>query len=55
MYASENNHIDIVRLLKEAGADVSHQNKSGWTALKLASENNHIEVVRLLKEAGATE
>ena len=58
--ASENNHIEIVKLLLEADANTDIQDNSGWTALNYAMEyfNNtdqpiYLEVVKLLLAAGA--
>ena len=49
-YASENGHIEVVKLLIDAGADVTAMNNK---AIRLASENGHLEVVKLLIGAGA--
>ena len=46
-YASENGHLEVVRLLLDKGADVRADDN--WV-LRLASEYGHLEVVRLLKE-----
>jgi ankyrin repeat protein len=54
MLAAGEGHIDIARILIEAGADVN-VNLKGWTAIDIASQNNHIEIVELLKKAGATD
>jgi ankyrin repeat protein len=45
--------VDCIRVLIEAGADVSKYGKMGMTALGLAAEQGGIEVVRLLLAAGA--
>jgi hypothetical protein len=46
-------HIEVVRLLVEAGADKDNATTIGWTPLSVACEEGHIEVVGLLVEAGA--
>jgi len=46
-YASENGHLEVVRLLLDKGADVSADDNY---ALRWASRYGHLEVVRLLKE-----
>jgi ankyrin repeat protein len=46
-------HIEVVRLLVEAGADKEKERPGGYTPLFVACKNGHIEVVRLLVEAGA--
>ncbi|MEJ2246218.1 MAG: ankyrin repeat domain-containing protein [Acidobacteriota bacterium] len=51
--ASQNGHIEIVRLLLEAGAKVDAQGNDDATALHAASQNGHAEIVKLLLEAGA--
>ena len=57
MAASEMGHIDIVKLLIEAGADVNAtlDDYDRSTALKYASKKGHTEIVELLIEAGAKE
>jgi hypothetical protein len=49
-WASENGHLEVVRLLIANGADVHAGNDF---ALELASKNGHLEVVRLLVSNGA--
>ena len=51
--ASENNEIEDVKRLLEAGADPNFQDKCGSTALIWASKTGNIEIVRVLFEAGA--
>ena len=51
--ASHNGHVEIVKLLLEAGAKVNAKGKNDMTALYLASLNNQTEIVKLLLEAGA--
>jgi ankyrin repeat protein len=56
--ASERGHVEMVRALLEAGIDVDHVNRLGWTALLEAvilgdGGEAHQEIVRLLLEAGA--
>ena len=48
--ASQRNHLDLVRLLLENGADVHIQAAGGRTALKVAKNE---EVIHLLQEYGA--
>ena len=49
-YASANGNTEIVKLLIEAGADVT---ADGNYAIRWASRNGHEEIVKLLIEAGA--
>ena len=51
--AARNGHLDIVRLLLEAGADKDAARQNGSTALHTAAWNGHLDVVRFLLEAGA--
>ena len=53
MPACANGHVDIVRLLLEARADVNAKDVEGTTALMLASGLGYAEVVTLLVQAGA--
>ena len=50
--ASQGNHVEVLRLLLEAGADKNFATKTGITALMHASQEGHVEVSRLLLEAG---
>jgi ankyrin repeat protein len=51
--ASHMGHVDAVRLLLDAGADVEAQNEGGKTALMYAAQYGHASVARLLIERGA--
>ena len=53
--AAQNGHINLVKLLVRAGADVESENTlSRETPLGCAARNGHLEVVKfLVKEAGA--
>jgi len=55
MHASRSNHIDCVKVLIGAGANVRMKNELGRTALKIAEGNGNREIVKLLEEAGAKE
>ena len=48
LIASENGHVEVVRVLVEAGASVDQADKDGATPLSRASANGHDEVVREL-------
>jgi ankyrin repeat protein len=48
MLASENGHLETVKLLIANKADVNAKNNDGWTALMSASRNGHLEIVKLL-------
>ena len=51
--ASGNGHLEVARLLWDAGADKDKARQDGATALILASYYGRLEVARLLCEAGA--
>jgi len=52
--AAWNGHIEIVKFLVTAGADVNHANKQyGYTALTSSTRLGHIEIVKCLVTAGA--
>ena len=50
IYASAYGHTEVVKLLLEAGADVTFEDNY---AIEWASVNGHTEIVKLLIEAGA--
>ncbi len=56
--AAERGHVETVRTLIEAGTDIDHINKLGWTALLEAiilgeGGPRHVDIVRLLIDADA--
>ena len=51
--ASSRNHVEVVKLLIEAGANLNTRTNGGSTALIWASYYNYGEVIKLLIEAGA--
>ena len=50
---SQNGHLEIVRLLVEAGADKDKAGNYGVTPLQIARNKGRLEIVRLLVDAGA--
>jgi ankyrin repeat protein len=40
-------HVDVVRLLINAKADVNAKSNKGWSALMNAAQNGHVDVVRM--------
>jgi ankyrin repeat protein len=57
MLAAREGHLEIVRILLTAGADVNAKSEWGETALSLARKREHSEnhalIVELLKQYGA--
>ena len=53
MYAARNGHLESVKVLLEASANVNAKSSDGKTALMLAAWNRHLEIVQLLVEKGA--
>jgi len=53
MWGAHRGHVDVVKKLLAAQANVSICNRAGYTALKLAEFNAYEEVVQLLKAFGA--
>ena len=47
--SSSDDHIEVARLLLEAGANTDCANIRGFTALMIASEEGHVEVARVLQ------
>ncbi|PMD57091.1 ankyrin, partial [Hyaloscypha bicolor E] len=53
-YASENGHLEVVRVLIERGAGIDGRNKRGETPSHLAIANAHsLQVLQYLEEMGA--
>ncbi|HTG94749.1 MAG TPA: ankyrin repeat domain-containing protein [Pyrinomonadaceae bacterium] len=54
-YASENGHLDVMRLLLQAGADVNANDERwiGNTALREVADSCSFEVAKILVDAGA--
>ncbi len=53
MVAAAQGHTEAVRLLIEAGSDISLTDEEGATALSLARSYGHVDVATLLEGAGA--
>lgn len=53
MEAAQEGHLDLVRYLLDASADVHAQTQTGDTALTYACENGHTDVADLLLQFGA--
>ena len=51
--AAANGQTEIVSLLVARGANIDHQNSSGWTALQQAAYHGHCSVATILLEAGS--
>ena len=51
--ASENGHLEIVKILINAGVDVNLPVENGLTPLHISSHKGHVEVVEALIKAGA--
>ena len=49
MLAADNGHLEVARLLLEAGADKNCCDDDGMTALLLAADKGHLEVAHLLR------
>ena len=52
-WASWKGHLEVVRALIAAGADVNKNNYDGMTPLSMALAKNHTQVADLLRDAGA--
>ena len=53
MFASENDHSDVIQILLEENIDPNIQKEDGWTTLMSASMNGHSEAVEILLEGCA--
>ena len=51
--ACRKGHLEVVRLLVEAGADKDKAGNHGSTPLSIARSGGHYEIAKLLVEAGA--
>jgi ankyrin repeat protein len=52
--AVENEHLEVAKLLLEAGADIATKNRHGQTLLTLEDGRERDEIGRLLRDYGAT-
>jgi glycerophosphodiester phosphodiesterase len=52
--ACVDNHLNIVKLLATAGADLQRYDNSGWTAKEQAALRGHMEIARYLAELSPT-
>ena len=50
--AAQNGHLEVVRLLLDAGSDKDAATTDGTTALLAAAHKGHLEIARLLLDAG---
>jgi ankyrin repeat protein len=55
MLAASEGHVNIVRTLVLAGADINATDEDKMNALAHAAANDHLTVVRFLKSKGAFE
>jgi ankyrin repeat protein len=53
MAAARAGHVEITRILIEAGADVERSDFTGRTVLDIAREGRSRQVVQILEKAGA--
>ena len=53
MFSSAENHLEITKILLDAGADPNQSDKGGGTALIYAVWKGHLHIVKLLIEHGA--
>ena len=53
MRAAEKGHLETLKYLTEAGADIHTRNNDGQTAVLLAAGHGHLETVKWLTDAGA--
>ena len=51
--AARCNHVECVRLLLDAKADVNAEDVDNWTALLNASQNGNLQIVQILIEHDA--
>jgi ankyrin repeat protein len=51
--ATYNNHIEVVKLLIESGANVSSRTSDGWQPIHSAAKWQHIQLLDLLVSCGA--
>ncbi len=53
IYAARAGHIEAVKVLLDAGADVNQASNYGWTPLLAATQNRNYQVGKLLIDSGA--
>ena len=53
VFAARQGHMDCVKDLVEAGADINQTTRYGWTPLLVATQNRHYQIGKYLLEHGA--
>lgn len=53
MYANEEEHLDIAKLLIDSGSEINASDKNGWSALHFSSQNEAFNIIKVLVEHGA--
>ena len=53
MWAADNGHSEMTKMLLDAEANPNAKNSKDKTALDIAKEKGHAEVARILEEAAA--
>ena len=51
-WAANGGHVDAIKALKEAGADVTAKDGHGRTPMRWAAKRGRVNVFKALKEAG---
>jgi ankyrin repeat protein len=51
--AVENEHLEVAKLLLEAGADIETKNRHGQTLMSMAGGRERAEIRKLLRDYGA--
>ena len=55
MWAAARGHVEVVKLLLEAGADLNARTRKGRTAIEIGTQEGHHDIVEVLREAGAND
>ncbi len=55
MWAAARGHVEVLKLLLEAGADLNARTRKGRTAIEIGAQEGHHDIVEVLREAGAND
>ena len=53
LWAAEHGRVDVIKALREMGADISAKDHGGWTPMHNAAMHGCVDAIKVLREMGA--